>query len=80
MVEFERGASELSLDCMTMSGSAYAYASFPEDGRGVAADDGVSGVFIAVSSSTSEDWTSCQPGNRVRVSPVPIEKGESLGS
>jgi transcriptional antiterminator Rof (Rho-off) len=46
MVEFERGASALSLDRMTKSGSAYAYASLPEDGRGALVDEGVSGVSI----------------------------------
>jgi hypothetical protein len=45
---FERGASALSLNRVIKSESAWAYASFPEDGRGVAADDGVPGVFIVV--------------------------------
>lgn len=38
----------MSLDRVIKSESAGAYASFPEDGRGVAADDGVPGVFIVV--------------------------------
>jgi hypothetical protein len=46
MVEFERGASALSLDRMIRSVSASAYASFPEDDRGALVDEGVSGVSI----------------------------------